>query len=69
VNGWSAFWLSWAAAGVVVESLAIHGKRHPKDTLSRNLQYVLQVHRPVVRWFTLAGWIGFSAWFADHIWG
>lgn len=66
---WPWLWLGWGVAGAAIEAVALYGKRHPKDTLSQNLQAVLFVRHPVFRWVTLGGWALFSAWFADHIWG
>lgn len=67
MNPYAAFWGAWALLGIAVEAAALHGRRRPLDTLSRNVQFL--VCRPVVRQVTLAGWVGFSVWFAAHIWG
>jgi hypothetical protein len=61
------FWALWALAGVAVEGAALWGRRHPKDTLSRNIQFVVLGSTAKSR-ITLAGWVGFSVWFAHHIW-
>lgn len=64
---WPWFWAVWALAGVIVETAAIAGRRVPRDTLSRNIQWL--VLRPGIRRISLAGWAAFSVWFAFHIWG
>lgn len=61
------FWGAWAASGVFVETLALYSRRYPQDTLSENIRSV--VCRPHLRKVTLAGWLGFVAWFTPHIWG
>lgn len=66
---WTHLWIAWAALGTAIEVAALVGKRAPRDTLSRNIQALAMVDHPKVRRVTLAGWLGFSAWFAWHIWG
>lgn len=69
MNGWSAFWLAWVAAGIVVETAALAGKRAPRDTLSQNIQWLVRVGHPIARRVGVVGWFVFAVWFADHIWG
>lgn len=72
-NWFSVFWLAWAlvlAVGfALAEGIAMAGKRHPKDTLSRNLQWLVRNNRTtVVRWGSAAAWLVFAGWFFHHIW-
>lgn len=67
MNPWAAFWALWALAGVVVEALALRGSRQHRDTLSRNIQWLVLRHSTIRR-ITMAGWLAFSAWFVPHIW-
>lgn len=71
MNKWSAAWLAWAGAFVVIETAALRRKgRHNDqipDTLSRNIQWLV-LRGPWVRRATLAAWAGFGIWFGFHIW-
>lgn len=62
----SWFWVLWAAAGLAIEGTALWLAN--KHTLSQNLRPLVtrdaRIHR-----VTLALWVGFSVWFAAHIWG
>jgi len=69
VGVWSALWIGWTLAFVVVEGAALYGKRHERDTLSANVQWLFVHNRP--KWWAggaLASWFLFSGWFAWHIW-
>jgi hypothetical protein len=66
-------WLTWAVVLVVsltvIEWLALAGKRHPRDTLSANVQWLVRHNRNfLVRWGTAAAWLVFAGWFLHHIW-
>lgn len=66
------FWTSWLAASAVAfavvetNALTTH-PRTPRDSLSSNLQWWL-CRRPATFWASALVWVGFSAWFLDHIW-
>lgn len=73
MSPYSKFWLAWGVAGVLVESLAFALRRQRSrpgelDTLSKNLQWLLVERSTAMRRVTLACWVAFSVWFADHIW-
>jgi hypothetical protein len=73
VTAWTKLWLLWAAILVVgftiIEWAALAGKRHERDTLTANVQWLVRHRRhPLVRWGSAAGWAVFAVWFLHHIW-
>lgn len=65
---WPKVWLAWALVGAIVETAALAGRRVPKDTLSKNLQWLLMVRKPGVRWVTLGGYVAGATWLGFHLW-
>lgn len=71
--GWlSEVWIAWAAilaiGFAVFETIAMRSKRQDYDTLSRNIQWLVD-REPWIKWATLFLWGAFATWFAAHIWG
>jgi len=62
---WGILWVAWFGIFVVLEGIALHSKAEG-DTLSENTRWIFV--RKYVRWPSLGVWIGFSGWFAHHIW-
>ncbi len=67
---YTSTWIGLGAIGVAVEVGALiseHDDQHAVHSLSRNLQWLFD--RPKLRVAALIGWLGFAAWFADHLFG
>ena len=65
---YSKFWIAWAAAGIATEVVALVARNSPRGTLSSNVRWAV-LRGPAYRRVSLALWVGFSVWFANHIWG
>ena len=73
VEPFSLFWLIWAVllilGFVTAETIALYGERRDKDTLSRNIQWLVRHNRSKwVRFGSASVWAIFSFWFLYHIW-